>query len=272
MKVKKLSTNEHWDNDYQEQLENKAYLKKRKFTSYSEMIFWKITESYLPKGNSKILEVGSAPGIKLIEFNKEMSYEPYGMDYSFHGCELNREVFKLNNCNPKNVFQVDFFSKEFQNKYKNYFDVVTSFGFIEHFDNVEEIIKNHCNLLKEGGYLIITIPNFKGINLALANFFSGKSLIEMHNTDIMEIETFKNLFDNAEIDQLYCNYYGIFNFDLIYYKRHNIFKTLLYSVFFWMNIGLNVLFKFLFKLNFSNNLENRKFSPFIIFIGKKNMK
>ncbi|MDI6645225.1 MAG: methyltransferase domain-containing protein [Methanobacteriaceae archaeon] len=270
MTIKKLSTKKHWDTNYQEQLESKSYLKNRRFLSYSEVIFWEIAEKYLPKGKFKILEVGSAPGVKLVEFHKKMGYEPYGIEYSSHGCELNKEVFKFNNCNPKNVLQADFLSDEFQNKYKNSFDIVTSFGFIEHFDNVEAIINKHYNLLKKDGYILITIPNFKGINFHLRNYFAGKESMKMHNLEIMDIDTFNRLFDKNNIKKIYSNYYGIFDFFLIYYpNRDNIIKNILYYSFFWINVGLSIVFKVLTKIKLNNKLENKKTSPFIIYIGKK---
>ncbi len=273
MKVKKLSTKKHWDTDYEKQLENKFYLKKRRFLSYSEMIFWKIIENYLPKGPLEILEVGSAPGIKLIEFNRKMGYVPFGIEYSKHGCELNREVFEFNGCDPKNVLEVDFLSSEIQFKYKNSFDIVVSFGFIEHFDNVEEIIEKHYNLLKENGYLLITIPNFSGINHSLSNYFAGKELIKMHNLKIMDINKFLDLFNDKRLKTLYSGYYGIFDFFLIYFEnRNNKIKNIIYFAFFWINIGLSIIFKALEKLNLANKLESKNFSPFLIYIGKKQYK
>jgi predicted SAM-dependent methyltransferase len=43
------------------------------------------------------------------------------------------------------------------------FDVVTSFGVIEHFRNNSEVtvaLSEACRILKIGGYLILVIPNF----------------------------------------------------------------------------------------------------------------
>jgi 2-polyprenyl-3-methyl-5-hydroxy-6-metoxy-1,4-benzoquinol methylase len=41
---------------------------------------------------------------------------------------------------------------------------VISFGFIEHFDNPENVIQKHLDLLKPGGILIVGVPNFTGIH------------------------------------------------------------------------------------------------------------
>ena len=48
------------------------------------------------------------------------------------------------------------------------FDLVCSFGFVEHFEQWQQVVKKHVALLNMGGYMIITAPNFRG---AFQNFF-----------------------------------------------------------------------------------------------------
>jgi len=48
----------------------------------------------------------------------------------------------------------------FNNPHK--FDIVASFGFIEHFTNWVEILESHISLLNNNGYLIVEVPNFIG--------------------------------------------------------------------------------------------------------------
>ena len=60
------------------------------------MIFWKISEKYLPKGEYKILEVvDQLQVLNLLNFIEKMGYEPYGIDYSFYECELNEKSSDL---------------------------------------------------------------------------------------------------------------------------------------------------------------------------------
>jgi SAM-dependent methyltransferase len=43
-------------------------------------------------------------------------------------------------------------------------DVVGSFGLVEHFDDPAQVIRRHLELLVPGGYLVLAIPNHAGIN------------------------------------------------------------------------------------------------------------
>ena len=49
-------------------------------------------------------------------------------------------------------------------KIKNYFDIVLSYGFIEHILPPEKAIQLHLDLVKKGGYIVIQLPRFKGYN------------------------------------------------------------------------------------------------------------
>jgi len=44
------------------------------------------------------------------------------------------------------------------------FDVVYSWGFVEHFINIEEVIEKHLEPFKPNGILNIGVPYFLGIN------------------------------------------------------------------------------------------------------------
>ena len=85
----------------------------------------------------------------------------------------------------------------------------------------------------------------------------------------MDLNAFNKLF-NQKVSKLYSSYYGIFDFSLIYYiKGDNHIKNIIYYTLLYMNIGLIIIFKALEKLNLGNKLDNKNFSPFLIYIGKK---
>lgn len=240
-----------------------ASLKKRRFgflrtVCYSERILWdNIFKKYLPKAKGlKILEVGSAPGGRLIKFHQLFGYIPYGVEYAKNGVRLNREKFVLHNINPRNVIQADFFSDNFQKKYRKYFEIVISRGFIEHFSDPQEVIQKHINLLKPKGTLVIIIPNFRRFNKFLQSLFC-KEIIAKHNLDIMEKQEFLALFKGKGLKTLYCNYFGTFNLGL-FSKRWKICDYLQ-----WL---FNIVFHALLR---NKGFENKFFSPYLIFIGRK---
>jgi len=278
-KNQRLTTNSYWDSVYgngnSKELKYgkiKRYGKKifgkkifcYMLENYSEYLFWKICENRLPKQEGlKILEIGSAPGYRLIKFNKDFSYIPYGVEYSKEGVKLNRELFFLNELSPQNVIHSDFFSEKFQNEYNSYFDIIISMGFIEHFSNVEEVINCHYSLLKDEGLGIISIPNFRGFNYLFMYIFN-RNLLKMHNMEIMDKKIFKKYLETENTSVLFMDYYGSFNLALF---ELNLENKLTKSIYIFINL-LQLVFNLFFRV-VGLNLENKYFSPFLMAVIKK---
>ena len=87
----------------------------------------------------------------------------------------------------------------------------------------------------------------------------------MHNLEIMEARGFARLFENQSVIQLFCGYYGIFNFGLTN-TTDNILKQSALAVLMKFQVMLNVIFRLLFA---EKGAENPLTSPALIFIGKK---
>jgi len=265
----RLSKKEYWNNRYR----YKSLTKTIKFfilkclPSYRDYLLWDVllTENLSQNKNLNVLEVGSAPGFNLIKINKKFNFEPYGVEYTEDGVNINRELFKKNNLNPDNIIRSDFFSDEFQKQHQLKYNIVMSFGFIEHFSDVESVIGKHLSLLKKGGVLIITIPNFRGFNNKLTSFFN-KDALKIHNLDIMDINEFKKLFNKKKLTSFFCGYYGIVDFALFITKRNLFIKGLL--IFLKINqLFLDLIFKIIFPKKI---IQIPNLSPSLIFIGKKN--
>ena len=234
--------------------------------NYADYLLWDVIyKKYMPKTKgAKILEVGSAPGNYLVRLKHAFGFVPYGVEYSESGVELNRNIFSLDNINPSNVIYADFLSGKFHRQYKEYFDIVISRGFIEHFTDVQDIIEKHINLLTKGGYLIVSIPNIRGLNYILTWIFHRKG-ISMHNMDIMQKEKFSKLFDKNSLLTLFCDYYGTFNFGQFRTERNSSMRFAL-NFCKKLQLILNVAFRLIFK---DKGMENRLFSPYLLFIGVK---
>lgn len=235
-------------------------------SGYEDHLIWNVVyEKYIPrKRGATMLEVGSAPGEHLVKLNRKFGLEPFGVEYSESGVKLNREIFSSNNINPDNVIYADFFSEEFQEQYRESFDLVISRGFIEHFIDVEDTIQKHLNVLAGGGRLIIVIPNLRGLNYVLGMMFH-KEVIAMHNLEIMRKEVFSRLFENKHLRPLFCNYNGVFSFYLFNTKERSRMRHVLKASF-HLQLILNAAFHLLFK---DKPVESGWFSPSLIFIGDK---
>ncbi len=277
--MKRLTEKERWNLLYEKGRirTRRRAAAKRKFANegvrkyfypYSEYLFWNvILKRQMPRAEgTKVLEVGSAPGDFLVRLHKIYGVTPYGVEYSETGVVQNKELFRLHNIDPDNVIHADFFDDEFHEKFRGYFDIVVSWGFIEHFTDVEEVIERHLNVLAEGGKLIILIPNLNRRSLygVCASLFDRERL-KIHNLDIMSKEAFTQLFDRRELTALFCDHFGTLRLGMI--SSGNIFlvKCILYA----RHILQRVLDPILHLVFRDKGFENRWFSPFLLYIGLK---
>jgi SAM-dependent methyltransferase len=237
-----------------------------RMSSYDEYLLWDVIFprhlANLRGGN--VLEVGSSPGEFLVKFARRYHCTPYGVDYSEPGVALNRRVFIANGIPPENVIHADFFSHQFHRHYQGAFDVVISRGFIEHFTDAGSVLQKHMNLLRPGGYLVVSIPNLRGVNYALLRFFH-KEIIAIHNLAIMRKEAFAELFDTIGVQRLFCDYYGTFSFFLFNVKEGSAMRHAL-AVSHRLQPMLNLTFRSIFK---DKSIEGSAFSPSLLFIGRK---
>ena len=235
-------------------------------SGYEDHLIWNVIyEKYMPRTEgARMLEVGSAPGDHLVQVSQRFGLEPYGVEYSESGVRLNREIFSANQINPDNVIEADFFSEDFQEQYREFFDVVISRGFIEHFADVEDTIRKHLNLLAKGGRLIIIIPNLRGLNYVLGMMFH-REVIAIHNLEIMQKDVFSRLFENKNLQPLFCDYNGVFSFYLFNTKETSPMRHVLKACF-HLQLVLNASFHLLFK---DKPVESSWSSPSLIFIGNK---
>ena len=171
------------------------------------------------------------------------------------GCKMAKENLKRANVNGT-ILCEDIFKTSLK---KESFDVVYSFGLIEHFENPESIIKKHIELLKNGGHIILSIPNFNKDSLYFTLnklFGKEKGLMKTHNLDIMDINNFKKLFEGKNVQVQFLDYFGPINLTLALDPRNKI-----------MLIFMHVLNQILGYLTFS--LRSKYFSPDLVIIGKK---
>lgn len=199
----KLTEQSHWDNYWENvQLPVEIKSSESNFVLKEEL---KIFEKYLPKEKLSILEIGGAPGQYLAYFHKEYGYEVSCLDYSEIGCEKTRDNFKRLNI-PITVYQRDIFA-DLSDLPR--FDVVYSMGLIEHFENVEIIIKKHLELLKPGGLLFLGLPNFRGINKVFLKRLAPE-MLKQHNLLTMDISSWKNFEEKLKIKPVFKAYIGGF--------------------------------------------------------------
>ena len=275
----KLTKETYWDSRYKKASatngdSSKKSFKAKLFDRYfskirggypSYLLFDVFCKKYLPGGNLKIIEIGSAPGENLVTISRKFDYIPYGVEYTESGVEATRELFEANDLEPGNIILADFFDEKFQEKYTGQFDIVMSLGFIEHFTEPKSVVEKHINLLKPGGYLLVAIPNFRGINYLLSSYFC-KHTLKAHNLEIMKKRKFRSLFEFANIEVIYSRFYGTFNCGLIYGKNKSPFKLRLMNLCMFLQKLFDIAFYTFFR---KGGIDGSLISPYQMMICRR---
>jgi len=286
MENERLTKESQWDQGYADRMRSDPFVRSETYPAlksvilnclgktlhqysldYSDYLLWDVIfPKYLPRlEGANILEIGSAPGDFLIQMALRHKVNPYGVEYTQNGVAINRKLFEMHNLQPENIFNADLFDSEFQEQHRSSFDVVISRGFIEHFTNMNEVMDAHLNLLKQGGYLVVSVPNFRGIYYLWIYLFR-RSVLEWHNLDVMELTRFRRLFLDRNLSTSYCSYYGTVSLSLCNGGDRpivRIFARLLHL----LQRCFNVILRFVFR---KGGVESKFFSPYLLYIGVKN--
>lgn len=199
METNHLSTQEFWTAGR----ENFEFKRHEKGHSYDQLI-----QQYIPENkNGTCLEIGSYPGPHLATFG-DLGYTLNGIDFNPDNdtglpAWLSGEGYKVGRFLSADLFS---FSTAEQ------FDVVCSFGFIEHFLNFEEVIQKHIDLVKPGGYLLITTPNFRGAIQHWLHKTFDKENLAIHNVKSMRPDLWQKQVTLNGFEVLYQGYFGGFWF------------------------------------------------------------
>ena len=104
-----------------------------------------------------------------------------------------------------NIIESDLFNYTPEEKY----DMVLSFGLIEHFSDTASIIKTHLQFLKPGGTLFITLPNFTGVNGWVQRNFD-KENYDKHYIDCMNPAFLADTCKQLGLKEVESYYHGKF--------------------------------------------------------------
>ncbi len=258
----RLSKKSHWDEVH------KNWISFSNIINNYPLLYWLETyqfiyscKKYINFKYKNIFEIWCAPGNYLIKFNKLFNLSINWIEYSkewINSLEMN---FKNNNL-KNNIIFWDFFDKKFLNDNQEKYDVVYSVWFIEHFDNPEESINNHFKITKKWGLVIIAIPNFKYLN----KYLTEKSIIDIHNLNIMNTSELKKYFKDFDVLEIKYNW-GLFNIGLFSYKNI-ILEKIRFIIFLIQRFIIDPIFILFLRLWL--DLSNKYTSPQILIICRKN--
>lgn len=167
----------------------------------------------LAGSRGEIIEVGCAPGKWLTFAAKELRLKPSGIEYTKAGVETTLKNLDMLKVRYGKIWSGDFFKLT-----PGRFDVVMSLGFIEHFNNPDDVVKLHLEWLKPSGYLVLGVPNFRGVYRLIQSVLDS-SVLEKHNTEIMNLEYFRGLAVKHGLEIKFLDYIGSFEPALPMFKE-----------------------------------------------------
>jgi SAM-dependent methyltransferase len=92
------------------------------------------------------------------------------------------------------------------------YDVVASFGVVEHFTDTEKTLAQFAKFLRPGGVMIATVPNLEGLvgwaQRALASDIFGKHVV-------IKSDSFRQAHENAGLAIVRCGYLMFTNFGVV---------------------------------------------------------
>lgn len=215
-----------------------------------------ISKNLPNESNLSFFEVGCAPGGILSEFCYKRKYEANGIDYAV-APESIATLLHERGVRVGNIYQHDFMNWTPTKCY----DIVASFGFIEHFLNADEIADKHFAICKPGGHVIIEMPNF-AYGQKIIHWLFDRNNLSLHNTKIMSLDFLARAGKRNDAELLDLAYTGGgFSFWRDESTKLNWFMTRLM----WRTTSI------VEKIccDYGKNLPNKWFSPYLFAVYKK---
>jgi SAM-dependent methyltransferase len=179
-----LAPQEFWEEDYYQGMElplrpNPHYPAERCLIHALEEL------ASVPRG-AQVLELGCSPARWLVWYAERFGALVTGLESSPTGVTLSRENLSAAGVGG-DIREGDFFRAEIGK-----FDLVLSLGFIEHFDDVPAAFARHVSFVKQGGRLVIGMPNFRGL-IGFFQRWADPDYLAMHNRDAMDPSPYQRL-------------------------------------------------------------------------------
>jgi peptidoglycan biosynthesis protein MviN/MurJ (putative lipid II flippase)/2-polyprenyl-3-methyl-5-hydroxy-6-metoxy-1,4-benzoquinol methylase len=146
------------------------------------------------KGQS-LIEIGAGASQWLPYLRSRFGFAVAGLDYSEVGCERARKILE-ETATPGEIYKADMF--DMPTSLSGKFDVVASFGLVEHFTDTSAAVGACASCAKAGGLVVTMIPNMHGLHGVLYRIFDRKvyethvplrlvDLIEAHKRAGLEV-------------------------------------------------------------------------------------
>jgi len=160
--------------------------------------------------NNSCLEIGCYPGKFLAVFG-ERGYTLNGIDL-FNGTES-----LLPNWLKKRGYKIgSFYKSNFLHfKNDNLYDLVCSFGFIEHFEDWRSVLRKHIEFTKIGGKIMVEVPNLKSPLYYFLYRLLEPDVLKNHVLGIIDLKEIQNFLEKEGCEIKSAEYIGDFYFRFV---------------------------------------------------------
>lgn len=151
--------------------------------------------------DQSLLEIGCGRSRWLPYLGREFGFTVSGIDYSAIGCEQARAILNRSGVSGT-IVQADFTAPP--DDMVEAFDIVVSFGLIEHFEDTASCVANLARFLKPGGLMFSMIPNLVGGTGWLQKHLC-RSVYDVHK--LLDREMLQHAHEQAGLTVQSCDYF-----------------------------------------------------------------
>lgn len=197
-----------------------------------------------------MLEIGGFPGYYAVWAKKNRNVQATLLDFVIHKTILN-QLEEANDLPAGSIQTLEADLFEYQPAAK--FDIVVSNGLIEHFNDTKDILQRHVAFLNDKGALLVTLPNFAGLNGWFQKTFDAENYSK-HNIRCMDIHYLTELCQSLHLKDIDVYYHGRFMLWLEDASSKPLFAR-------WLLKMLWLPLKLILKII---PVETKAFSPYIV--------
>lgn len=258
MATKDLAGRTTWDDIWRRESARTADLR-----SYYDARISALFDAHVATG-SRVLEVGCGGSVWLPLLAHRKRCEVWGIDYSRRGVELARANLERAGASGTIVLGDALADNDVP---MDHFDVLWSYGVVEHFDDVEAVVRRLAKHLRPGGLMITLVPNLAGAigwlhRVVDPEIYAGHMRLLPEDLDRAHL-------DAGLAVEGAARYYGVFSIGVVNFNRFRKRLPTLVDRLFWAAvIGTQQAACLPFRV-VGKHPETRTFSPWAVGVYRR---